>query len=105
MSQNVHVGIQEPELVYARKGEVDALRAEIARLQEAKRAALKVADERSAENVKLRKLAEMARTVLDTFREDEAQGYRSKDRQFAIELLAKGFEIAALDEQTARAED
>jgi hypothetical protein len=28
-------------------------------------------------------------TVLNTFKRDEAQGYRSRDRQFAIEILSK----------------
>lgn len=32
-----------------------------------------------------------ARTILETFRKDEAQGYRSRDRQFAIELLSMAF--------------
>lgn len=42
---------------------------------------------------RLRRIEAMAQRVLETFQKDEAQGYRSKDRQFAIELLAKGFEL------------
>jgi len=36
-------------------------------------------------------LEEAARTVLTTFQRDEAAGYRSRDRQFAIELLGAAF--------------
>lgn len=36
---------------------------------------------------KVQKLYDFAKTVLDTFEKDEAQGARSRDRQFAIELL------------------
>lgn len=32
-------------------------------------------------------LRDAAQTVFDTFSRDEAQGFRSKDRQFAIEIL------------------
>lgn len=42
---------------------------------------------------------EAAQHVLDTFRKDEAQGYRSKDRQFAIAILGKAFEQEAGVEQ------
>jgi hypothetical protein len=33
-------------------------------------------------------------TVLKTFRADEAQGYRSRDRQYAIDILGKALEQA-----------
>lgn len=33
-----------------------------------------------------------AQTVYDTFVKDEAAGYRSRDRQFAIDLLGKGLQ-------------
>lgn len=46
-----------------------------------------------------RAVIEAARHVLDTFRKDEAQGYRSKDRQFAIAILGKAFEQECGDEQ------
>lgn len=36
---------------------------------------------------KVQRLYDFAKTVLDTFEKDEAQGYRSRDRQFAIDLL------------------
>lgn len=45
------------------------------------------------------RLEQVARLILETFRRDEAQGYRSRDRQFAIALLA-----AVLDQSQA-AED
>lgn len=34
-----------------------------------------------------RRLREAIETVLNTFEADEAQGYRSRDRQYAIEIL------------------
>jgi hypothetical protein len=40
-----------------------------------------------------------ARQILDTFKKSEAQGYRSRDRQFAIELLEKALGSAP-DERT-----
>ena len=43
----------------------------------------------AAEIERLQRVEHMARCVLETFRKDEAQGYRSRDRQFAIELLGK----------------
>lgn len=49
---------------------------------------------------RLRKIEEMARYVLEKFQKDEAQGYHTKDREFAISLLAKGFEMAAAPEQS-----
>lgn len=36
-------------------------------------------------------LESAARRILKTFEEDEAMGYRSRDRQFAIALLRKAF--------------
>lgn len=50
---------------------------------------------------RLRRLEQMARHVLETFQKDEAQGYRSRDRQYAIELLAKGFELSGTLAQDA----
>lgn len=38
---------------------------------------------------KVRLLYDYAKTVLETFEKDEARGYRSRDRQFAIDLLRK----------------
>lgn len=38
---------------------------------------------------------EAARTVLETFQRDEADGFRSMDRQFAIALLKRAFESAS----------
>lgn len=43
----------------------------------------------NAENERLRQVEAMARYVLEKFQKDEAQGYRSRDRQFAIEMLGK----------------
>ena len=40
-----------------------------------------------AAEAKVRRLREGIAAVVDTFARDEAQGYRSKDRQFAIEVL------------------
>ena len=50
------------------------LRAEIERLQEAKRRALAIADERSKENVALRKALEEARLQLEFLNEKEGRG-------------------------------
>jgi hypothetical protein len=44
---------------------------------------------------RLKKIEEMARFVLEKFQKDEAQGYHTRDREFAISLLAKGFEMAS----------
>jgi hypothetical protein len=38
---------------------------------------------------RLRKIEWAAKEVLDTFRKSEAAGYRTKDRQYAIEILGK----------------
>lgn len=50
---------------------------------------------------RLRQVEFFAKEVLKRFREAEAQGYHTKDRQFAIELLGKA--IPADDEQSAAA--
>jgi len=52
-------------------------------------------------------LREAAQCVLDTFSKDEAQGYRSKDRQFAISVLGSALSatpqpIAVPDEYVIR---
>jgi hypothetical protein len=50
-----------------------------------------------AEIVRLRQVEFFAKEVLKRFREAEAQGYHTKDRQYAIDLLSK-----AIDEQEAQ---
>lgn len=44
-------------------------------------------------------LAWWVRRVVETFRADEAAGYRSKSRTYAIEMLEKGLEVSALSPQ------
>lgn len=36
---------------------------------------------------RLQKIEAAAKTVVETFRKDEAQGYRSRDRRYAIEMF------------------
>lgn len=45
-----------------------------------------------------------ARRVVDTFTRDEAQGYRSKDRQFAIEVLSAALRAPAEAQPEAQAQ-
>jgi hypothetical protein len=40
-------------------------------------------------------LRKMVEYVLQRFEKDEADGYRSKDRQFAIDVLRKGLELSS----------
>lgn len=40
---------------------------------------------------RLRKIEDAAKYVLKTFKKDESDGYRSRDRQFAIDILGKPF--------------
>jgi hypothetical protein len=44
-----------------------------------------------AEIDRLKRLEKAARTVLETFQKDEAQGYRSRERQYAIDMLGPYF--------------
>lgn len=46
----------------------------------------------ATEDSRFRLLEDAVRYVIDTFRRDEEQGYRSKDRQFAISILSKALE-------------
>jgi hypothetical protein len=43
---------------------------------------------------KIEKLLWGVKTVLETFRKDEEQGYRTKDKTFAIDILSKALELA-----------
>lgn len=59
-----------------------------------------VLEKRNAEIERLREIEVAARTVLDTFKQSEAQGYRSRDRQYAIEILNSAFEQQAAAKKT-----
>lgn len=50
--------------------------------------------ESAAEIERLLKIERAATVVVETFEKDEAQGYRSKDRQFAIAVLRVAMPIA-----------
>lgn len=49
---------------------------------------------RDAADADLRKAVE---TVLDQFTQDEAQGYHSRDRQYAIEVLGRALQLVKRD--------
>ncbi len=44
------------------------------------------------ENERLQGIETAARIILQNFEQSEAQGYRSRDRQFAIDILRKVLE-------------
>jgi hypothetical protein len=78
--------------------EIERLRARNAE-HEARYDALEAKEEYHKRDAgRLRRLEKSARIVVKTFQKDEAQGYRSRDRQYAIDMLGPYF----VNEQQAK---
>lgn len=71
------------------EAEIERLKAALARDGQRSLVMADKMDAQETENERLRAFKAAAKAVLDNFRKSEADGYRSRDRQYANEVLGK----------------